>query len=111
MQKDARQVAAISEALSLDSSPKAITDLTYSEDSIGKRSVCVVLSPVGGLIFFSCSVEACLLKVQSYSAVLPPRYMLCQQILVIVSVHFLCEGLCTSPGRVDEIGPQVVGAP
>ena len=49
------------------------------------------------VVFLSCSFEACLLKVQSVSALFTPIYaLLCRHISVIMSVCFLCEVLCTS---------------
>ena len=51
------------------------------------------------LVFLSCSVEACLLEVQSLSAfLLPINMLLCQTNPTSVSVCFLCEVTCTSPG-------------
>ena len=52
------------------------------------------------LKFLSCSGEACLLEVQSVSALLLPVNMfLCPYFTKIVRVCFLCEVTCTSPGR------------
>ena len=50
-------------------------------------------------IFLSCPVKACLLEVQSRTALLMPLNMLlCQCIPIVVSVCFLCEVAGTSPG-------------
>ena len=51
-------------------------------------------------IFLSCYFEACLMEVQSVSALLlPGNMLLCEYRMLIGSVCFLCEVSCTCPGK------------
>ena len=57
--------------------------------------------------FLSCSFEACLLEVRSVPALhLPVNMLLCQYILIMVSVCCLCSVQCACPGR-DRCAPSI----